>query len=83
MHALSILSGKAADGMLTHTKTPLRVANAPLPGCNGVDFDQVEHLVPDEDPDSALCGLDVTDVPWNEGLPLCQACVAVAEGWLN
>jgi hypothetical protein len=69
--------------MLTHTTIPLRVTSAVLPGCNGFDFDQVEHLVPDDDADTALCGLDVSDVPWNEGLPWCQACVAVAEGWLN
>ena len=43
------------------------------------DFEQVEHLVSEEDPDTALCGVDQTDVPWNQGFPVCQACVAVAE----
>lgn len=46
-------------------------------------FEQVEHLVGAEDPDTALCGLDQTDVPWNLGWPVCQACLAVAEGRLN
>ena len=30
----------------------------PLFGNGGVDFEQVEHLVTDEDPDTALCGVD-------------------------
>jgi hypothetical protein len=68
---------------LTRAKTALRVETAPKPGCNGFDFNQVEHLVPDDDPDTALCGLDVTDVPWDEGFPWCQACVAIADGRLN
>jgi hypothetical protein len=42
-----------------------------------------EHLVSDDDPDTALCGVDQTDVPWNQGFPLCQACVAVAEGRMS
>ena len=44
---------------------------------------EVEHLVPDEDPNTALCGADKTDVPWNQGLPLCQACVAIDQGRMN
>ena len=46
-------------------------------------FEEIEHLVEDDDPDTSLCGIDQTDVPWEQGLPLCQACVAVAEGRLN
>ena len=55
----------------------------PVRGIGGVDFEQVEHLVRDDDPDTALCGVDQTGVPWNQGLPLCQACCAVAEGRMS
>jgi hypothetical protein len=54
-----------------------------LSGSGGFDFDQVEHLVDDGDPDTALCGVDQTDVPWNQGWPLCEACRAIAEGRLS
>jgi hypothetical protein len=47
------------------------------------DFDEIEHLVEDDDPDTALCGVDQTDVPWEQGLPLCQACVAVSQGRMS
>ena len=46
-------------------------------------FEEIEHLVSDEDPDTALCGVDQTDVPWEQGLPLCQACVAVSDGRMS
>jgi hypothetical protein len=46
-------------------------------------FEELEHLVSDEDPDTALCGVDQTGVPWNQGFPVCQACMAVAEGRLS
>jgi hypothetical protein len=36
-----------------------------------------------DDPDTALCGKDVTDYPWNPPWPLCQACLAVERGGLN
>jgi hypothetical protein len=52
-------------------------------GPGGVSFEECEHLVGDDDPDTALCGVDQTGVPWNQGFPLCRACVAVAEGRLN
>jgi len=59
------------------------VEGDPLYGHGGRDFDQVEHLVTDEDPDTALCGVDQTDVPWNQGWPICEACRAVADGRLS
>ena len=37
----------------------------------------------EDDPDTALCGVDQTDVPWNQGLPVCQACTAVAQGRMS
>jgi hypothetical protein len=46
-------------------------------------FEECEHLVSDDDPDTALCGVDQTDVPWNQGFPVCQACMAVAEGRMS
>jgi hypothetical protein len=46
-------------------------------------FEECEHIVRDDDPDTALCGVDQTDVPWNQGLPVCQACVAVAQGRMS
>ena len=45
--------------------------------------EEIEHLVSDEDPDTALCGVDQTDVPWEQGLPICQACVAVSQGRMS
>ena len=68
---------------LPPTKTPPRPKSAPKPGFNGTDFEQVEHIVTDEDPDTALCGVDQTDVPWEQGWPWCQACIAVAQGRMN
>jgi hypothetical protein len=59
------------------------VEGDPLFGNGGFDLDQVEHLVSDEDPDTALCGVDQTDVPWNQGWPLCEACRAIADGRLS
>jgi hypothetical protein len=46
-------------------------------------FEECEHIVHDDDPDTALCGVDQTDVPWNQGFPVCQACVAVAQGRMS
>lgn len=66
------------------TRTPTHtVIPRPLRGLDGTDFEQVEHIVHDDDPDTALCGVDQTDVPWNQGWPVCQACLAVADGRLN
>lgn len=50
-----------------------------LHGGPGSGFDEIEHLVGDDDPNTALCGVDQTDVPWDQGLPVCQACLAVSE----
>jgi hypothetical protein len=62
------------------TRPRPRVKGDPLFGNGGREFDEVEHLVDDADPDTSLCGIDQTDVPWNQGWPLCEACRAVAEG---
>jgi hypothetical protein len=49
----------------------------------GFRFEECEHIVRDDDPDTALCGVDQTGVPWNQGLPVCQACLAVAQGRMS
>lgn len=60
-----------------------RVEGDILYGNGGRAFEEVEHLVDDADPDTALCGIDQTGVPWNQGWPVCEACKAVAEGRLS
>ena len=45
--------------------------------------EEICHIVTDEDPDTALCGVDQTDVPWNQGFRLCEACLAVAQGRMS
>lgn len=50
---------------------------------NGIEYEDVEHIVTEEDPDTALCGVDQTDVPWNQGFPPCEVCLQVARGQLN
>ena len=61
--------------------TPAR--SDPFFGNQGFGFEQSEHIVRDDDADTALCGVDQTGVPWNQGFPVCQACVAVAQGRLS
>ena len=56
---------------------------APRSGTNGLAFEECEHIVREDDADTALCGVDQTDVPWDQGLPVCQACAAVAQGRMS
>jgi hypothetical protein len=53
------------------------------PGNSGFGFEESEHIVRDDDVDTALCGVDQTDVPWNQGFPVCEACAAVAQGRMS
>jgi hypothetical protein len=55
----------------------------PWAGNNGFEFEECEHIVSDDDADTALCGIDQTGVPWDQGFPVCQACVAVAQGRMS
>jgi hypothetical protein len=55
--------------------------NVPRIGDDG--FEEVCHLVTEDDPDTALCGKDVTGYPWNPPWPRCEACLAVARGEMN
>jgi hypothetical protein len=61
----------------------LRPLIAIRPGAGGSAFEECEHIVSDADPDTALGGVDQTDVPWNQGFTPCQACVAVAQGRMS
>jgi hypothetical protein len=42
--------------------------------------ERICHIVTDEEPDTALCGKDVTGFPWNPPWPMCVVCVDLAEG---
>ena len=53
------------------------------PRINDDGFEELCHLVTDEDPDTALCGKDVTGFPWNPPWPHCEACLAVSRGAMN
>lgn len=68
--------------------SPTRAPNvhpecANLPGRSRDGFEELCHLVGEADPDTALCGRDVTGFPWNPPWPRCEACLAVARGALN
>jgi hypothetical protein len=54
-----------------------------LPGINDDGFEQLCHLVTEQDPDTALCGKDVTGYPWDPPWPRCEACLSVARGEMN
>jgi hypothetical protein len=54
-----------------------------VPGISGDGFEELCHLVTAEDPDTALCGKDVTGYPWNPPWPRCEACLAIARGDQN
>ena len=56
-------------------------ANVPRIGDGG--FEELCHLVDEHDPDTALCGRDVTGYPWNPPWPRCEACLTVARGQMN
>ena len=62
---------------------PPKTKAEPLRVVGGSDFEECEHIVGDDDADTALCGVDQTGVPWNQGLPVCQACMAVAQGRMS
>jgi hypothetical protein len=54
-----------------------------VPARNQDGFEELCHLVGEQDPDTALCGRDVTGYPWNPPWPLCEACLAVARNRMN
>ena len=42
------------------------------------DGEKICHIVTEIDPDTALCGKDVTGYPWNPPWPMCVVCVDLA-----
>jgi hypothetical protein len=77
-----------AHGVSSSAEAPTRVPNV-HPNCLNTpkkgegDFEELCHLVTEDDPDTALCGRDVTGYPWNPPWPRCEACLAVARGEMN
>jgi hypothetical protein len=63
--------------------TQIRPKAAPRQGSGGTSYEECEHLVREDDENTALCGIDQTDVPWNQGFPVCEACQAVAQGRMS
>jgi hypothetical protein len=64
---------------------PVRIPNvdprcANVPRRNDDGFEELCHLVLESEPDTALCGKDVRDYPWNPPWPRCEACLAIARG---
>ena len=53
------------------------------PRINDDGFEELCHLVTEQDPDTALCGKDVSNYPWDPPWPRCEACLAVARGEMN
>jgi hypothetical protein len=67
---------------------PVRTPNVhPLcwnvPGTSQDGFEELCHLVGEQDPDTSLCGKDVSGYPWNPPWPLCEACLAVSRDRMN
>ena len=54
-----------------------------VPERNADGFEELCHLVGERDPDTALCGKDVTGYPWNPPWPLCEACLAVSRNVMS
>jgi len=54
-----------------------------LPRLSDDGFEEICHLVAEDSPDIALCGMDVSGYPWNPPWPLCEACLAVSRGEMN
>ena len=68
----------------TPVKTPsVHPACRNVPARNDAGFEELCHLVGEQDPDTALCGRDVTGYPWDPPWPLCEACLAVARNLMN
>ena len=62
------------------TTTPTRPRAAPRQtGGPTHEGEEICHIVTEEDPDTALCGKDVTGYPWNPPWPMCVVCVDLAQ----
>jgi hypothetical protein len=75
-------------GTMFRATAPVKSPNV-HPGCfnvpaiNDEGFEELCHLVTERDPDTALCGKDVTGYPWNPPWPRCEACLAISRGQMN
>jgi hypothetical protein len=54
------------------TQTDIRKQHSAGPSSEG---DKICNIVERDNPDSALCGKDVTGYPWNPPWPRCVVCV--------
>lgn len=67
---------------MTPTPTPTKT-RPPKPtedkGGPRNEGEKICHLVEAHDPDTALCGKDVTGYPWNPPWPYCVVCLDLAE----
>ena len=63
-----------SQGMASPARNPTRER---VHGPSG-DGEKICHIVTDEDPDTALCGKDVTGWPWNPPWPFCVVCLDLA-----
>jgi hypothetical protein len=79
LYALAV--AEFASGPTKAPNVHPRCINAP--GISDDGFEELCHLVTDTDPDTALCGRDVTGYPWNPPWPRCEACITVARGQMN
>lgn len=88
------MAGAAGRGVWLKPGYPADVAGAATtpnvhpgclntPGISDQGFEELCHLVTDEDPDTALCGKDVTGYPWDPPWPRWVACMAIARGEMN
>ena len=67
------------------TATPTKPRERPHTSGPRDDGEKICHIVPEDDPDTALCGKDVTGWPWNPPWPMCVVCVDLYEAevrWL-
>lgn len=54
-----------------------------LPRIGNHGFEELCHIVTEQDPDTALCGKDVSGYPWNPPWPRCESCLAVMRGRMS
>ena len=65
---------------VTATSPPVAPTRKPDQHGPRNEGEEICHLVEDHDPDTALCGKDVTGWPWNPPWPYCVVCVELARG---
>ena len=83
IHGLWLTPKSWAPWKARYERAGYTVVVPAFPGISDDGFEELCHLVTAEDPDTALCGRDVSGYPWNPPWPRCEACLAVARGQLN